>query len=196
MLLHSWFPLVWYATWQCSEKVDFWPIGRVRDMGVCRQNSCYHVAAFMISFSSWFHLIGYATWPCSEKAEFWPIDPVRGEFMCVCGGDLRTKHLLPCCCISWFHLIWNATWPCSEKVEFGPIVPSLGFWGRGYAGKIFSTMLLYSWFSLIWYITWPCSEKVDLWPSDSNPQGRGWGSWVGVCGQNICYHAAAFSDSL
>ena len=25
MLLHSWFTLIWFATWPCFEKVDFWP---------------------------------------------------------------------------------------------------------------------------------------------------------------------------
>ena len=25
MLLHSWFPLIWYATWPCSEKAEFRP---------------------------------------------------------------------------------------------------------------------------------------------------------------------------
>ena len=25
MLLHVLFPLIWYATWPCSEKVEFWP---------------------------------------------------------------------------------------------------------------------------------------------------------------------------
>ena len=25
MLLHSWFSLIWYATWSCFEKVEFWP---------------------------------------------------------------------------------------------------------------------------------------------------------------------------
>ena len=33
MLVHFWFSLIWYATWPCSEKVDFWPIDRVRGFG-------------------------------------------------------------------------------------------------------------------------------------------------------------------
>ena len=54
--------------------------------------------------------------------------------------------------------------------------------------KIFITMFVHQWFSLIWYATWPCSEKVEFWP---RPQGMGVRGWVGVCGQNICYHVAA-----
>ena len=25
LLLHLWFSLIWYATWPCSDKVEFWP---------------------------------------------------------------------------------------------------------------------------------------------------------------------------
>ena len=52
VLLHSWFHLIWYATWACSVKNNFWvfdPTQRV----VYRQNIFYHVAAFLFPF----HLI-------------------------------------------------------------------------------------------------------------------------------------------
>ena len=65
------------------------------------------------------------------------------------------------------------------------------------AGKIFATMFLYSWFSLIWYVTWPCPEKVKFWPTDPVFRVGGGGRGVEVFGEQlICYHAAAFSDSL
>ena len=54
MLLHLWFQLIWYATWPCSEKVEFWPFDPTpasagRELWV--QNSCYHVAACVIPFN-------------------------------------------------------------------------------------------------------------------------------------------------
>ena len=110
MLLHSRFPLIRYATWPCSLKVEFWPIDPIPraggggggakylltpslglwGSGVCWQNICYHVAAFRDSLKIW-----YATWPCSKKVDFWSIDPIPRV-----GRDgLRTKYLLPCFCI-------------------------------------------------------------------------------------------------
>ena len=67
-----------------------------------------------------------------------------GACVCVCVGGAADKisatmlllFVIP------FNLICNMT--MYEKVEFRPIVPSLGFWGRGYVGKIFATMLLHS----------------------------------------------------
>ena len=48
----SWFPLNWYATWLCSEKVEFWPIDPIpRVGGVCGQNICYHAITFAIMFN-------------------------------------------------------------------------------------------------------------------------------------------------
>ena len=71
------------------------------------------------------------------------------------------------------------------------MTPPLGSSGsrRGSAGKIYATTFPHSWFYLIWYAIWPCSGKVEFWPLDSRV--RGWG-WAGLCGQNICYHVAAF----
>ena len=155
----------------CSEKVDFWPIDPIPGVGwgggVCWQNICYNVAAFVIPFNLICNMTMF--W----KVEFWPLGSG--------GWGLQAKYLLPCCYIFWFHLIWYATWPpCSEKVELWPIdlIPRVGVWES--AGKIFATtflgtMLLHSWFSLIWYATWPCSEKVQFWPIDPIPRVRGGG---------------------
>ena len=50
----SWFHLIWYATWPCSEKVEFWPndIHRVgwggEGRGICWQNICYRVSASVV----------------------------------------------------------------------------------------------------------------------------------------------------
>ena len=53
MLVHSWFSLIWYVTWPCSEKVNFDlfdPIHRIGGVGggVYGQNICYHFSAFVI----------------------------------------------------------------------------------------------------------------------------------------------------
>ena len=45
-LLHLSFPLIWYATWPCSAKVQFWPLDHTR--GVYIQTTYYHVAACVI----------------------------------------------------------------------------------------------------------------------------------------------------
>ena len=49
MLLHLWFPLIWYATWPWSEKIKltYWPHHQGRGWGL-RANYCYHFAAFVI----------------------------------------------------------------------------------------------------------------------------------------------------
>ena len=59
MVLYAPFPLICYATWPCSEKVEFRPIdptpmvggGGMVERGVCEQTICYHVAAFIIPFT-------------------------------------------------------------------------------------------------------------------------------------------------
>ena len=154
---------------------DLWPNpqgervgGRVR--GVCGQNICYHVAALcnMIMF-----------WKCLILT-FRPQQQGR--------GCLRAKYLLPCYCIWWFPLIWYTTWPCSEKVKYWPIDPIPRI--RGYAGKIFAIMLLHLWFSLDMQHDHVLEKfNFDLSTPIAEPR-------VGVCGQNIFYHAAAFGDSL
>ena len=70
MLLHSRFPLIWYATWSCSAKVVKFDLLTQRSgEGGCGQNICYHVTVTMLLYS-WLPLISYAIWPCSEKVEF------------------------------------------------------------------------------------------------------------------------------
>ena len=112
--LHSCFPLIWFATWPCSEKVEFWtfdPNPRVRGKGVCRQTFCDHVAAYVIPFNLICNMtLFWKSWILT----FWPV---------ASGGGGGAKYWVPCCYISWFHLIWYATWPCSEIVEFLPIDP-------------------------------------------------------------------------
>ena len=138
MVLYAPFPVICYATWPCSKKVEFRPIDptpRV-EMGVkgevCRQNICDHVAAFQIPFHN---LICNMTmfW----KSWIWPKDPIPGGRGG--GGGPQPKYLLLCCCISWLPLFDMQQWPRSEK---GWI---LTYWshpqgrGRGAAVKIFGT---------------------------------------------------------
>ena len=85
MLLHTWFHLIWYATWPC-EKVEFWPFDPPllsTGGGGGWGKSVGKIFATML-LHSLFHLIWYATWPCSEKTGFWSFAPT---------------YLLPCCCI-------------------------------------------------------------------------------------------------
>ena len=129
MLLHTWFPLIWYATWPCSDKTDFFylltPYPRVmEEEGGLSAKICYHVAAFMIPFNLICNMTMF------DKS--WLLTYLLGQEH----GGLWAKYLLLFCCISWSHLIWYATWPCSEKVEFWPIDPiPMFFWGGGGGGS-------------------------------------------------------------
>ena len=60
MLLHLWIPLIWYATWPYSEKVEVWP--HPVSVGACMQAKCLLPCCCI----SWFPLLWYATWPCFE----------------------------------------------------------------------------------------------------------------------------------
>ena len=118
MLLHSWLSLIWYATWPCSEKVEFRPIDPIpRWVGV----SVRKIFAIML-LQAWFSLICNMT--CSEKVEFWPFDPIPKpkitfDMFHICstvslsvplsidpiprmGGATMLLHL-------WFSLVWYAT---------------------------------------------------------------------------------------
>ena len=58
MLLRSSFPLIWYATWPCIEKAEFWPFGptpRVR----CRRSlwSSYLLPCYCICHSLCFNIL-------------------------------------------------------------------------------------------------------------------------------------------
>ena len=51
-LPHLWFHLIWYETWPCFTKVEFWPMTLPpRSVGACRQNICYQVAVSVILFN-------------------------------------------------------------------------------------------------------------------------------------------------
>ena len=112
MLLHLLFPLILYATWPCSEKVENCPF----HPGVAGK-----IFATLL-LHTWVPLIWYATWPCSEKVEIWPYP--QGQAGRGSAGKIFATMLLH----TWFPLIWyasyNATWPCSEKVE--RIIDGLG----------------------------------------------------------------------
>ena len=123
MLLHSWFPLIWYATWPCSEIVEFWPFDpRVRGMGGgggLQQN-------FVIPFNVICNMTMF--W----KNNILPTDPIPRVRSAAKIYATRLLHfLIP------FNLICNMTlfW----KVELWPFDPRLG----GSAGKIFATKLLH-----------------------------------------------------
>ena len=51
-LLHSWFPLIWHATWPCSYKVSFRPFDPNQSgvWAVCRQHICYQCCCIHDSF--------------------------------------------------------------------------------------------------------------------------------------------------
>ena len=142
MFLHSWFPLIWYAIWHCSEKDEFWPIDPI--FRVVREGRSADKWFDTMLLHSWFSLIWYATWACSNNVEFWPFEPkprVRDR------GGLQAKYLLQIFATlllhSWFSLIWYATWPCAEKFEFLPTDPIPRLGGGGVWGRIFATMLLH-----------------------------------------------------
>ena len=116
---------------------------------------------------------------------FWPLG----------SGGLRAEYLLPCFYISWIHLMCNATWPCSEKVEQIDPIHRVGV-GKGVgvtAGKIFCyhVAAFEILFNLICNMTmfWK-SWILTFWSHPLGSFGRE------VCGQNICYHVAAFHNSL
>ena len=91
MWLHSWFHLIWYATWPCFEKVNFdiWPHPRV-----CLWLEGSGGKIFATTFMHlWFNLICNLTmFLKSLILTFWP------QGMGV-SGALPAKYLLPWCCI-------------------------------------------------------------------------------------------------
>ena len=77
-LLHWLFPLFWYASWPCFEKVEFWPFDPQGRGGVCGKNICDHVAAFLIPFNLICNMTMF--WK-SWILTFWqhPLRPPRGS---------------------------------------------------------------------------------------------------------------------
>ena len=125
--LHSWFSLIWNASWPCSEKVEFWhfvwPQPQVQVCvyggggggggGVCGQNICYHVAESLILLNLICNLTMF--WK-SWILTYWPHHQGQG----LGGGGSAGKIFATMLLHSWFSLIWYTTPPCSEKVEFWP----------------------------------------------------------------------------
>ena len=140
-----WFPLMLYATWPCSEKVDILPtdpIVRVRSAGKI-------FASMLLHFLIPFNLICNMTlfW----KVELWPFDPRV--------GDLPAKYLLPSCNIFAIMLL-------HFLIPFNLICNMTMFWNSGMGQRYGGVCSKISWFPLMWYATWPCSEKVDILPTD------------------------------
>ena len=117
MLLHSWFPLIWYATWQCSEKVK-----------VCFKVSLYFLPLNLACKMTMF-------WK-SLSLTFWPQPQGRGQVGGSMGKIFATMlHMIPfnlICNMTIFWKKWSLTsWP-HPQVRLG--------WGS--AGKIFATIWL------------------------------------------------------
>ena len=154
-----------------SEKVDltYWPHpqGVWGGGGVCGQNICYHVSAFVIPFNLICNIIMF--W----KVELWPIDPIPGS------GRSAGKIFATILLHSWFSLIWYATQPCSEKVEFWPIDPMprvgvgsrVGVWEQNICYRASAFIIP---FNLICNMTlfWK-NWILTLWPHPLSPP-RGW----------------------
>ena len=142
MLLHLFFFLIWFATWPCSEKVEFWPnpqgqgglgVGSGERRG-CRQNIWYHVAAFFFLFN----LICNMTmvW----KRWNWPFDPnLRGRGVGSWVGVWEqnichhaTAFVIP------FNLICNMTlfWKSWILTFWPPPPKSTSGWDTGLGSKI------------------------------------------------------------
>ena len=194
MLLHSRFPLIWYATWSCSAKVKFdrLTLGSGGEGGGgCGQNICYHVTAFMIAFNFICNMtMFWKSWILS----FWPPGlGGRGS-----AGITFATILHVAAPVIPFNLICNITmfWK-SLILPLTPPPKSTQGSDTGLRSKVWFDMFLIYCTSVficyhvaaftffLWYATWQCSEKsliLTFWPP---------GPW-GVYGGNICYHVAAF----
>ena len=175
MLLHSWFPLNWYATWPCSEKVVFGlfdPLGWRRGGGGggrgrdCVQNICYYVAAFVFPFDLIYNM-----------TIFWKSLTL---------GIISIKIFVTMLLHTWFPLFWYSTWPCSEKVKFDLLTPpptlspprglGLGLWSK----IMFDMFHIYCTSICMWNFRkkyWQLTELLpnlifDIW-SDLRGQGVG-----------------------
>ena len=124
-----------------------------------------------------------------KKLNFDLLTPSPGSGISV--GKIFATMLLH----SWFSLIWYATTPCSEKNLFWPTdsIPRVGSVCRQNICYHVSVFVIL--FNLICNLTMSWKSKIlTYWPRF---QGRWWGRGVEVFGEQlICYHAAAFSDSL
>ena len=121
MLLHLWFPLIWYEKWPCYKKIEFWHFDHISlvhpgGSGTCLRSkitfdmfyiyctsvcSCYHVAAFAIPLMCSMTMF-WKSWILT----FWGERGAAGKIFATMLLHLR------------FPLIWYATWSCSAKVTF------------------------------------------------------------------------------
>ena len=170
MLLHSWFPLTWYATWPCSEKVDFWPLNP-SPQAVGEGSAGKIFVTMFLHFIIPFNMICNETmfWK-SWTLTYWPHPLVSWGRGGVCGHYI-CYHFVAFC--DRFNLICNMTmfWK-SWLLTFWPHHP-------GSRGRL-QTKYLLPWccivipFNLMYNMTifwksWLCT----YWP---HPQGRGEGS--------------------
>ena len=84
MLLHSRFPLIWYATWHWSERFNF-DLLTPRVGGLGSESKIFNTELLHLWFS---FLICYATWPCSEKVEFDLLIPSPGSWEGGCSQNI------------------------------------------------------------------------------------------------------------
>ena len=129
MLLHSGFILMWYATWPCSEKVEFWnliPItgsGGEYDWAIRGLRAKYLLQCCCIER---FPIIWYAAQSCSKSwiLTYWPHRQGQGRGS---AGKIFAAVLLY---IWFFNLICNMTifW----IIKFWPTdpIPRVGGGGR------------------------------------------------------------------
>ena len=123
MLLHSWFSLIWYASWPYSETVAFWPTDPIPRDGVwsvCRGSAGNHVSPFVILFNLICNMTMF--W---KKLNFDLLTPYKGSKCGVCVGGSAGNHIAAF--VILFNLTCNMTmfwtWPYSETVEFWPTDP-------------------------------------------------------------------------
>ena len=101
-LLHLWFSfLIWYASWPCSERVEFDLLTQSPEGGLQPK---YLLPCCCIS---WFPSFDMQQWLCSEKGwilTYWSHPKGRGRGAAVKIFGTMLMH-------SWLQLIWYATWP-------------------------------------------------------------------------------------
>ena len=98
MFQHFVIPIIWYATWTCSENFWFWPVDHYPGSEGGGRYVGKMFATMLLHFVIRFNLI--CNMPMFWKRwilTFWP-HPL-GYWRA-----LKAKHLLPCCCILWFRL--------------------------------------------------------------------------------------------
>ena len=145
MLLYSSFPLIWYATWSCSEKVEFWPFDPTPNgRGEGSTGKIFTTTLLHASFP----LIWYVTWPYSEKVKFWPLPQPHKSTQ---GAGPRPSNKYP----AWYlHICWASV--CMRNfsellrnLNILPLTPPKGSGGRG--KNFIPLMLIYRHWVIITY---------------------------------------------